>query len=61
MGITDAWMWAREPKGADGKRPGMRESLRGREGYERMAETALTMPETRLVYVADREADITVG
>ena len=58
LGVTDAWMWAREPKGADGKRPGMRESLRGREGYARMAETALTMPETRLVYVADREADI---
>ena len=46
---TDAWRWAREPKGDDGKRPGLRESLRWREGYERMAETALTMPETRLV------------
>lgn len=58
LGITDAWMWARKPKGADGKRPGLRESLRWTEGYERIAETALTMPETRLVYVADREADI---
>ena len=58
LGITDAWMWARAPKGADGKRAGVRESLRWIEGYERIAETALTMPETRLVYVADREADI---
>ena len=49
LGLTDAWRWAREPKGDDGKRPGLRESLRWREGYERMAETALTMPETRLV------------
>ena len=28
LGITDAWMWAREPKGADGTRPGIRESRR---------------------------------
>ena len=58
LGVTDAWMWARQPKAADGKRPGVRESLRWTEGYERIAETAPTMPETRLVYVADREADI---
>lgn len=58
LGITDAWMWARQPKGADGSRPGVRESLRWTEGYERIAETALTMSETRLVYVADREAGI---
>jgi IS4 transposase len=58
LGITDAWMWAREFKGQDGKRAGVRESLRWIEGYERIAKTALTMPETRLVYVADREADI---
>ncbi len=58
LGITDAWMWAREPKGKDGKRPGIRESLRWTEGYERIAEIAPSMPDTRLVYVADREADI---
>ena len=58
LGVIDAWMWAREAKGADGVRPGPRESLRWMEGYERIAETALTMPETRLVYIADREADI---
>lgn len=58
LGVTDAWIWARQPKGADGKRPGTRESLRWTEGYERVAETAQAMPHTRLVYVADREADI---
>jgi len=58
LGVTDAWMWAREFKEADGQRPGIRESIRWTEGYERIAETAGTMPETRLVYVADREADI---
>lgn len=58
LGITDAWMWARQPKAANGTRPGIRESLRWTEGYERIAETALTMPGTRFVYVADREADI---
>ena len=58
LGVTDAWMWARQPKGSDGKRSGTRESRRWTEGYERIAESALTMPETRLVYVADREADL---
>jgi hypothetical protein len=38
LGITDAWMWAREFKGPDGKRAGVRESLRWIEGYERIAE-----------------------
>ena len=58
LGVIDAWMWARHPKDADGNRPGVCESLRWTEGYERIAETARTMPQTRLVYVADREADI---
>ncbi len=58
LGVTDAWMWAREAKGADGQRPGLRESRRWVEGYERIAETARNLPDTRLVYVADREADI---
>ena len=58
LGVIDAWMWAREAKDADGVRPGVRESLRWIEGYERVAERAPTMPDTRLVYVADREADI---
>lgn len=58
LGILDLWMWAREPKAPDGERPGVLESRRWIEGYERVAERAGTMPDTRLVYVADREADI---
>ena len=58
LGVIDAWMWAREPKGADGTRPGISESTRWIEGYERVAETAANMPGTRLIYVADREADM---
>ncbi len=59
LGVLDAYMWAREPKGADGVRPGIKESTRWTEGYERVAEQAAALPATRLVYVADRESDIT--
>ncbi len=58
LGVIDAWMWVREPEAADGTRPGICESLRWIEGYERVAESAASLPDTRLVYVADREADI---
>jgi hypothetical protein len=58
LGVLDAWMWARKPKGPDGTRPGGRESVRWSEGYARVAELAAELPHTRLVYVADREADI---
>ena len=39
-------------------RGGPMESLRWVEGYERIAEMATHQPATRLVYVADREADL---
>jgi hypothetical protein len=58
LGVLDAWMWAREPKKAGSARPGIKESLRWLEGYERLAEMAAQLPQTRLVYLADREADI---
>ncbi|WP_232444632.1 IS4 family transposase, partial [Burkholderia ubonensis] len=58
LGVLDAWMWTREERGADGERPGQKESARWVEGYERVAEMAPDMPDTRLVYVADREADM---
>ncbi|MFC7632837.1 IS4 family transposase [Paraburkholderia humisilvae] len=58
LGVLDAWMWARELKDAGGVRGGIKESTRWIEGYERVAELAVTMPDTRLVYVADRESDI---
>lgn len=49
---------AREPKDADGKRGGIKESTRWIEGYERIAERAAELPRTRFLYVADREADV---
>jgi hypothetical protein len=58
LGIMDAWMWAREKKDKSGMRGGPKESLRWVEGYERIAEMAAHLAETRLVYVADREADL---
>ena len=58
LGILDVWMWAREPRDANGQRGGPKESLRWIEGYERLAELAPRLPATRLVYVADREADM---
>lgn len=58
LGIMDAWMWAREKKDKSGNRGGPKESLRWIEGYERIAEMAANLPKTRLVYVADREADL---
>jgi len=36
----------------------VRDSLRWSEGYQRLAELAAKLPHTRLVYVADRQADI---
>ena len=58
LGVLDAWMWAREPKDSTGQRPGIKESLRWIEGYERVAERAKALPGVRQIYVADREADI---
>lgn len=58
LGVLDAWMWAREMRDADGARHGQRESARWIEGYERVAEIAANMADTRLVYDADREADL---
>jgi hypothetical protein len=54
LGVLDAWMWARKPKGE----VDIRESRRWTEGYERIAELAADLPDTRLVYVADRESDL---
>lgn len=58
LGVLDAWMWGREHKDKDGDRPGIKESVRWVEGYERLAEMASELSGTRLVYLADREADI---
>ncbi len=62
LGVLDAWMWARDRTtfGEDRSHWPIeaKESMRWLEGFERCAELALTLPETRLVYVADRECDI---
>jgi hypothetical protein len=58
LGVLDAWMWARSRKDANGKRHDLKESQRWIEGYERVAEMAAEFPATRLVYLADREADL---
>ena len=54
LGVLDAWMWVRKPKGETD----ITESRRWTEGYERIAELAERLPNTRLVYVADRESDL---
>lgn len=54
LGVLDAWMWVRKPKGETD----ITESQRWTEGYERIAELAERLPNTRLVYVADRESDL---
>ncbi len=54
LGVLDAWRWARKPKGE----VDIKESRRWTEGYERIAELAERLPDTRLVYVADRESDL---
>jgi hypothetical protein len=53
LGVLDAWMWAREPRDTRGQRGGLCESTRWIESYERLAERAGELPETRLVQVGD--------
>lgn len=59
LGLIDSWHWAREPREDDGTRPSeIIESQRWIDGYERIAETAGELPDTRCVYVGDRESDM---
>lgn len=71
LGITDIWMWSRERRDEIKKAAQTdtekkekeasdeaKESIRWITGYENVATMALGLPETRLVYVADRESDI---
>ena len=58
LGVFNAWTWAREFKGEDGKRPGMCESGRWIESYERIAQSAQQLPDTRHVCIGDRESDM---
>jgi hypothetical protein len=59
LGVLDAWIWARELQDKDPHRLiEEKESIRWLEGYQRLCELQARVPETRLVYTADREADI---
>ena len=58
LGLLDAWMWVPKPKGANGQRGDINESVRWIESYERLAERAAELAQTRLVQVGDRESDI---
>src|SRR5512135_2181750 len=54
LGVIDAWMWARAPKG----KATVKESVRWLEGYGIVADLAEMTPGIQLVYLADREGDI---
>ncbi|MFZ0257416.1 MAG: transposase, partial [Gammaproteobacteria bacterium] len=62
LGVFDAWNWARDPEdfGTDQRQRSIeeKERIRWLEGYRRVCEAQAELPETRLVYVADRESDI---
>jgi len=63
LGVLDAWSWTREPgslgEDKDPHRPiEEKESLRWLEGYQRVCELQAQSPDTQLIYVGDREADI---
>lgn len=58
LGVLNAWMWAREFKDGDEPRGGLLESCRWIESYEIIAEQARKLPDTRHVFVGDRESDM---
>lgn len=58
LGILNSWNWAREFKDENGQRGGMCESTRWVESYERIAQHARDLPQTRLVCLGDRESDM---
>lgn len=63
LGVIDAWSWTREP-GSLGKGKAThrqiedKESVRWLEGYRRVCDRQAELPETELIYLADREADL---
>lgn len=56
--VVNAWMWARASADPSAPNPPPKESTRWIESYERLAEVAAELPQTQLVDVADREADM---
>lgn len=66
LGVLDQWSWARDAQEHGGKdrqhrlnRPlEEKESFRWLEGYRRVCDLQSVLPQTRLVYVADRDSDL---
>ena len=66
LGVLDQWSWARDPEDHGGKNRQHRlqrpieekESFRWIEGYRRICDWQRTLPQTRLVYLADRDSDL---
>lgn len=66
LGVVDQWTWVRDPEDHGGKDRQHRlqrsiedkESFRWVEGYRRICDWQSTLPETRLVYLADRDSDL---
>lgn len=63
LGVIDCWTWAREPgslgEDKDEQRPiEEKESIRWLQGYRGVCELQRRTPDTQLIYMADREADI---
>lgn len=54
LGVFNAWTWARQFKDKDGQRAGVCESTRWIESYERIADSAKQLPDTRHVCVGAR-------
>jgi hypothetical protein len=66
LGVLDQWSWSRDAQQHGGKdrqhrlkRPiEEKESLRWVEGYRRVCDLQTVLPQTRLVYMADRDSDL---
>lgn len=66
LGVLDQWTWVRDAEEHGGKdrqhrlkRPlEEKESFRWLEGYRRICDLQSVLPQTRLVYVADRDSDL---
>ena len=66
LGVLDQWSWVRDADEHGGKdrqhrlkRPlEEKESFRWPEGYRRVCDLQTALPQTRLVYVADRDSDL---
>jgi Transposase Tn5 dimerisation domain/Transposase DNA-binding len=66
LGVLDQWTWARDVEEHGGKDRQHRlnrsleekESFRWVEGYRRVCDLQTVLPQTRLVYMADRDSDL---